>query len=1714
MELNTGALSFEAEDFTIPGVAGLDLIVKRQYNSTAAKEHEFTYQANRATAYWFAINVIANPSDVRLIGGPFANQNVRHDHAQNWLDYFDRDFFKATSITERNDYQYKTALRDNNQYLQDHKLGHGWMFSFPSIDAIPDSFERSPRIAYHDYLNLGDGNRYIINGGRVMEYDQTTKKLKPRVLQDFTFSSSTGSISYPDGTSGAYNYIVSFKDGKRFYLNKRNIVAIQDRHGNQIRFRFMDSGIDIWDTLNRAVTLRKYDVASASTYKLRWTLPDGRTMNYHVVNNELATVEDFVGLQTNHHYAVLPAGCRKFFDYSGDTGVSTNVHLLTAVENPTAAATIYEWTQVREQVSANADGGNRYEDIYVIAYRFDVEAVLGELYERNHHSYGYSIAAEAQPKEGDDRHNEYNFTFYKTLTKVFDNTRGRDVFHTFDSMGRRTAEQGINRSTGGTLYNKSFAYNANRLLTGETNVIRGTSASRTETRGWNYDNYGNQLSATDPMGNTQEYTYYTANYCIPQSKTYYRGPSQVCRIQETFELAAGGKNIGAHKLTEDGVLKQHTTYTYNGNGTRQSIIENQPGGAALRTTQLIYQDGVFVKQGTINGLAQKETTFNILGQKTQEKDPNGNITTYHRDNIGRLTKVVHPDGTYKEYQYVVDYNRALNAVYVRDENGNRTYQDFTPLGKEQDTVDLTTGALIIRRLYDLSNRLNVELTLTVNQDAIRTWRQINYDYLDRPLQDFVENSADNVAELTQYTYDDAYEGQYAKATKYQRGTIGISPDIVTTTYTDALGNTVKTGRFIGGVERLDVHTYDNMGNKLTTLTAFDASRNISYSGKWDYDYAGRVVREYQARPAGGAEVYTTNTYDALGNLISSTDFKGVEAKKTHDILGRVIKEETLMEAGHYAAIHHEYDLNGNEVLTRVQCNKPGEAVAYKRTRFVYDSRNRVTDTIQYHTDNDSSYARAKSVYDGVGNVLESYSGMTSDSTVGASKVSYTYNQFQKVLTVTDALGRIERYTYDVFGRLTSKLDREGVTIRYEYDDMNRIVAKLGYQDNVLIAVTQHSYSPLHNIYQSSTPSVQETNEYDEAGRLIYVSDTDGISKRMAYDTGDNRTQLIVYDEGVEIMRMNYTYDHMNRMKTVSKGGALLATYEYDNNGNRVSLANVNGAVTTYGYNPCNMITSLINKKPNGTVISQYDYTYYLDGNQASKSEPGKTTTYIYDRLGRLTDERVSDGSSWRYTFDAFGNRKTLTFSGSGAYTVTYHYDLCNKLLSEVRTGAGAETKTYTYDNNGNQATCTGASGTEYKWYDAFDQLVEVYSNTVHVVYGYRPNGNRQFKSSVSEEVLHVWDGGSIVVDYTFASPITLFMRGTGLIAQESEGVRQYYLHNGHGDVVQLVDGSGNVAVSYGYDAFGNQLPANTGDRNPFRYCGEYFDQESGTYYLRARYYNPRTGRFGAEDVAKDGINWYTYCGNNPLSFIDPLGLEKIAVSGGVYKKSKQDDGEYYYEFIDSAIAQIEEWLKEKDDESIKWLVADYGWSAQDMEMIKNHFHKNNRVSVSFVSSSDQIGRYLNNKTFKKAKISNQARLDDPITSFSLFSHGLSSDDGTIPLAFNYAGGHTSDAGGKLTITGDFIGKINSNAFSNDAVSYFYSCNTGTSGNTSFAQNWANMTGGTTYAFKGQSDYTWVASQQMADKISRRMNGNHHFGGLVSLPVAASNAEMLTFNPFA
>ena len=111
---------------------------------------------------------------------------------------------------------------------------------------------------------------------------------------------------------------------------------------------------------------------------------------------------------------------------------------------------------------------------------------------------------------------------------------------------------------------------------------------------------------------------------------------------------------------------------------------------------------------------------------------------------------------------------------------------------------------------------------------------------------------------------------------------------------------------------------------------------------------------------------------------------------------------------------------------------------------------------------------------------------------------------------------------------------------------------------------------------------------------------------------------------------------------------------------------------------------------------------------------------------------------------------------------------------------------------------------------------------------------------------------------------------------DDQNTKTYFRTNQHGDVSAITTSAGALRTEYRYDAYGNiTSDIQADDTNPFLYCGEYLDDETGLVYLRNRYYDPEVGRFITQDPIKDGFNWYSYCGDNPVMFVDPWGLKDV-----------------------------------------------------------------------------------------------------------------------------------------------------------------------------------------------------------------------------------------------
>ena len=459
-----------------------------------------------------------------------------------------------------------------------------------------------------------------------------------------------------------------------------------------------------------------------------------------------------------------------------------------------------------------------------------------------------------------------------------------------------------------------------------------------------------------------------------------------------------------------------------------------------------------------------------------------------------------------------------------------------------------------------------------------------------------------------------------------------------------------------------------------------------------------------------------------------------------------------------------------------------------------------------------------------------------------------------------------------------------------------------------------------------------------------------------------------------------------RIVKVKESGNETVSYTYDANGNKKSETLANGVVSTYTYNKANRITKIENKSGN-TDISSYEYSYYLDGSDACKirSESGiiETTSYEYDGLKRLTEEAVKVGNNttdtYTYEYDDYGNRSKMTAEGTEDYVTEYSYVDSNGkytalLQKEVKTveneadenlinlnpASNIKQTVYTYDANGNQITKTADGKTETNTYDGLNQLIGFTDGETVASYAYNVDGLRYEKMVDGQRINHVWDGNKQIVadiiDNQFYEA-DCYIRGTNLVAKYNywngnKSEYTYYTQNAHGDVVNLTDSTGAVTKTYKYDAFGVEKNIDNSDTNAFRYCGEYYDTETGTIYLRARYYNPATGRFISRDSFAGrrsdplSLNLYTYCGNNPVIYTDPLGHDYYYFYGEDQKEAfeanrnqLEDSGEIVHPFyIQSEKDFTENWNDSNMDIADSVIINlhgnAYGVSFMNLEQMK------------------------------------------------------------------------------------------------------------------------------------------------------------------------------------
>ncbi len=992
----------------------------------------------------------------------------------------------------------------------------------------------------------------------------------------------------------------------------------------------------------------------------------------------------------------------------------------------------------------------------------------------------------------------------------------------------------------------------------------------------------NTMTETDPATgqvNTHTYTY--------KDGTYYFDPDQPTDRKfagfGTVVDSTSTKTVATYYHTGSGVGSAPGLYKDSrakiGRAYREDIADLN--GAIMKTTYTKWDGantrfgGTHVRPISVLARLYDKTPVDTATSYTYE-DETGDVQTETKygkvfgDDEGDFSDDTADTARVTRYTYAVDTTgtiRAPSEIIHKDKKGTvaeitKYYYDTMPFG-------------VLRNA-----------SITATEQAVEPGVFIKQSYIYDPLFGVMTSSTDGLGNTTTYTYDT--HGLYPIQTTNPIGhtiratydySIGKPLSIVdqnnnTTTYTyDPLGRTLTTttpdpqtaapalqsattyddtpgARFIQTVQ------YRDQGNSTINTIYLDGfDRQVQKNTQTDKDfvtswtkYTPEGLAAIQTLPVSvgsdvrypittQTELYTTNTYDALGRIIHSQNVTGVTKKAyngltTHTWDHAGVQKDTMSDAfGNLVAVG-EYD-NGKQYITRYE----------------YDIRDNLIGII-----------------DALGNVR-----------------SFTYDMQNRRLSAEDihpigSTAGIYRYQYDDAGNMTQMRYPSGVVVYFGYDKSNRKTfedsTKTPQKDIVYMYDT--CTNGIGKICTIIRDTVQKDYEYTATGSVgteTISIDKIPFSTKYTYDLQGN-TIAIVYPSGVAI---TYMYGAQGPVQVFVDGKHFIQNISYNDIGAPTYIERVNGVTTYHAYDPLKLyqLTKQITTTPSGTV-QDTTYTYDSRGliiqKDTAVSGYEEKVQYVYDDLLRLISaESVDAQGNTRYSH-------VYTYSPVGSVTSN------NKTLYTYKTHPHApiaiDATPITYDKNGNRTSF----GKKIYSYTYKNELASYKDSVYSALYTYDDAGSRV---RVEDTTDTMFPNKYTMYDNSTNTYTKYIYLGSTLIGQtdtqtsDITNIFTNYLSSSEA----TTDTQGNLLSYSIYEPYGleQQNPNATIHKG---YIGEYTDPTNLSY-LNARYYDTMYGQFLSEDpvfwelgITEDGRsvllnpqlqNSYSYAGNNPINASDTSG---------------------------------------------------------------------------------------------------------------------------------------------------------------------------------------------------------------------------------------------------
>lgn len=789
----------------------------------------------------------------------------------------------------------------------------------------------------------------------------------------------------------------------------------------------------------------------------------------------------------------------------------------------------------------------------------------------------------------------------------------------------------------------------------DDNVIKMVDGNNHATE-YTYDKNGNMLSLTDPLGNTERFTYepvfnQVATYLDKNGNSYsFSYDSHGSLTSMSGPLGFSQRNTyDSHgwNLTSTDANGNVTTTTYNDDGTTASTMD-----AAGNLTRYEYDSYGNIASVTDPLGRVTRYDYDAMGRVTSITDALGGVTTISYDKLGNIVRVKDALNHITAYSYdavsnVLSKTDANGGVYSLEYDGKgNVISVMNPLGQLQrmtynDRNKLTsvTNPAGETTSYDydvVGNLLSISLP---NGNII----SYDYDEANR-----VITIDDNIGVLAEYTYDAA--GNKLTETDGEERIVTYAYDALNRKVSETLPSGARTQ-----------YTYDKNSNLLSIVDA------LGNTTQYTYNSLNQQLSHIDALNA-----KTTFEYDAVGNLVKATDVNGNPTTWTYDVLNR----NTHITFADGLSRQYGYDAVGNMISS---ADRAGNKFTYS--------------------------------YDALGNLLsKSYPDQTQDT--------FTYDAIGQMLSANNNDAAVS-FVYDGAGRLTRET-LNGKNTLYSYDIAGgkrvltypsgmKVTENLNARD-LISSILQNGNEIVTMSYDDSGRKSAMTYangnssaySYNANGWLSQIKAAENIlNLAFIYDAVGNITkrQDLIDDAQTE----TYGYDAISQLISFKRGTTVDNSYQFDPLGNRLKVIE-NGVTTTYTSNRINGYSSIsggITFTPqydgNGNLLNDTDHQYRYNFNNKLVGVDSNLASYAYDALGR----RISKTTAKRtITYFYVGDQMVEEYSGK-SLSASYVYG--NNIDEALLMKRGNDTYYYHTNQLGSTMALTDKSGNiaERVAYDAF-----------------------------------------------------------------------------------------------------------------------------------------------------------------------------------------------------------------------------------------------------------------------------------------------------------------------------------------------------------------------------------------------------------------------------